>query len=35
MRIIGLDIGIRSIGWCLQEDGEIVACGVIDFLLKS
>lgn len=28
MRVLGFDIGIRSIGWCLQEDGEIIACGV-------
>ena len=28
MKIIGLDIGIRSIGWALQEDGEIIASGV-------
>lgn len=28
MRVLGFDIGIRSIGWCLQENGEIIACGV-------
>lgn len=28
MKIIGLDIGIRSIGWALQEDGEIIAKGI-------
>ena len=28
LKIIGLDIGIRSIGWCVQENGEIIACGV-------
>lgn len=28
MKVLGFDIGIRSIGWCLQEDGEIIACGV-------
>lgn len=28
MKIIGLDIGIRSIGWCLQENGEIIVSGV-------
>lgn len=28
MKVLGFDIGIRSIGWCLQENGEIIACGV-------
>ncbi len=28
MRVLGFDVGIRSIGWCLQENGEIIACGV-------
>lgn len=28
MKIMGLDIGVRSIGWCVQEDGKIIACGV-------